>query len=128
MSAKNSVLVYFIIDHTSAMEIRFVDSTGQVTGIYKSNFSGEINMLNRYFRGTEVPEYKCGYDGKMILRGKDTTVVDFSLENKCQHISFMKDGELYSEDITLEGIGYLKKMKFKVNEIKPLPSDTISAK
>ena len=67
-----------IIDHTSSMEIRFIDSTGYVTGIYKSNFSGEINMLNKYFTGVEVPDYKCGYGGKIIFKGKDTTEVDFS--------------------------------------------------
>ncbi|MGE0637462.1 MAG: hypothetical protein AB7P01_13545 [Bacteroidia bacterium] len=114
-----------IIDHTSAMEIRFTDSTGYVTGIYKSNFSGEINMLNKYFTGDEVPQYKCGYDGKIILKGKDTTEIDFSVQNKCQHISFMLDGTLYSEDISLEGIGYLKKLRFKVNEIPPAPTQEI---
>ena len=116
-----------IIDHTSAMEIRFTDSTGYVTGIYKSNFSGEINMLNKYFTGDEVPEYKCGYDGKIILKGKDTTEVDFSVQNKCQHISFMLDGTVYSEDISLEGIGYLKKLRFKVSEIPPAPTQEIKA-
>lgn len=112
-----------IIDHTSAMEIHFTDSTGAITGIYKSNFSGEINLLNKYFTGDEVPEYKCGYDGKIILKGKDTTEVDLSLKNKCQHISFRVDGKLYSEDISLEGIGYLKKLRFKVSDTQPLPSE-----
>ncbi len=108
-----------VIDHTSAMEIRFSDSTGNVIGIYKSNFSGEINLLNKYFTGDETPQFKCGYDGKIILKGSDTTEVDFSLKNKCQHISFLFEGNVYSEDISLEGIGYLKKLRFKVSEIKP---------
>ncbi len=116
-----------IIDHTSAMEIRFTDSTGYVTGIYKSNFSGEINMLNKYFTGDEVPEYKCGYDGKIILKGKDTTEVDFSVQNKCQHISFMLDGTVYNEDISLEGIGYLKKLRFTVSEIPTVPTQEIKS-
>ena len=71
-----------IIDHTSSMEIRFTDSTGNITGIYKSNFSGEINMLNKYFTGDEVPQYKCGYDGKITLNGRDTTELNFSVQNK----------------------------------------------
>jgi hypothetical protein len=116
-----------IIDHSSAMEIRFTDSLGHVTGIYKSNFSGEINMLNKYFTGDDVPQFKCGYDGKIILKGKDTTEVDFSVQNKCQHISFMLDGTVYSEDISLEGIGYLKKLRFKVSEIPLAPAQEIKA-
>lgn len=116
-----------IIDHTSAMEIRFTDSTGYETGIYKSNFSGEINMLNKYFTGDEVPEYKCGFDGKIILKGKDTTAVDFSVQNKCQHISFMIDGTVYTEDISLEGIGYLKKLRFTVSEIPTVPAQEIKS-
>lgn len=119
-----------IIDHTSAMEIRFTDTTGYVTGIYKSNFSGEINMLNKYFTGDEVPEYKCGYDGKIVLKGKDTTELNFSVKNKCQHISFILDGKVYSEDISLEGISYLKKLRFKVNEIPPaqeIKTDTLNS-
>ena len=116
-----------VIDHTSAMEIRFTDSTGYVTGIYKSNFSGEINMLNKYFTGDDVPQYKCGYDGKIILKGKDTTEVNFSVQNKCQHISFMLDGTVYSEDISLEGIGYLKKLRFTVSEIPTIPAQEIKA-
>lgn len=103
-----------IINHSSAMEIQFTDTLGNITGIYKTNFSGEINMLNKYFTGVEVPEYKCGYDGKIILKGKDTTEVDFSIKNKCQHISFMLDGTIHSEDISLEGIAYFKKLRFKV--------------
>lgn len=121
-----------IIDHTSAMEIRFTDSTGHVTGIYKSNFSGEINMLNKYFTGDEVPEYKCSYDGIIILKGKDTTEIDFSVQNKCQHISFMYEGAAYTEDISLEGIGYLKKLRFTVSEIptvhaQEIKSDTLNS-
>ncbi|MGE3825523.1 MAG: hypothetical protein AB7G44_14975, partial [Bacteroidia bacterium] len=58
-------------------------------------------------------------------KGKDTTEIDFSVQNKCQHISFMLDGTLYSEDISLEGIGYLKKLRFKVNEIPPAPTQEI---
>lgn len=116
-----------IIDHTSAMEIRFTDSTGYETGIYKSNFSGEINMLNKYFTGDEVPEFKCGYDGKIILKGKDTTEVNFSVQNKCQHISFMLDGTVYNEDISLEGIGYLKKLRFTVSDIPSVPTQEIKS-
>jgi hypothetical protein len=114
-----------IIDHTSSMEIRFTDSTGNITGIYKSNFSGEINMLNKYFTGDEVPQYKCGYDGKITLNGRDTTELNFSVQNKCQHISFLFDGAIYTEDISLEGIGYLKKLRFKVSEVPPTPSQEI---
>ncbi len=116
-----------IIDHTSSMEISFTDSTGNVTGIYKSNFSGEINMLNKYFTGDEVPEYKCSYDGKIILKGKDTTEVDFSVKNKCQHISFIFEGTTYTEDISLEGIGFLKKLRFKVSEIPAIPTQEIKS-
>ncbi len=115
-----------IIDNTSAMEIQFTDSSGTITGIYKSNFSGEINMLNKYFTGEQVPQNKCGYDGKIILKGKDTTQVFFSLKNKCQHISFTSNGSVFSEDISLEGISYLKKLRFKVSDIVPVPSQKTS--
>lgn len=112
-----------VIDHSSSMEIQFLDTaSGQVVGIYKTNFSGEINMLNKYFPGTAVPQYKCGYEGKIILRGRDTTEVDFSLQNKCQHISFLLDGNVYSEDILYEGVGYLKKLRFKASDLKSASS------
>lgn len=110
-----------VIDHTSAMEIQFTDTSGNITGIYKTNFSGEINMLNKYFTGAEVQQFKCGSEGKIILKGRDTTEVDFSLQNKCQHISFQLNGNIYTEDVSFEGIGYLKKLRFKVKDIKPLP-------
>ena len=84
-------------------------------------------MLNKYFTGDEVPQYKSGYDGKIILKGKDTTEVNFSVQNKCQHISFMLDGTVYSEDISLEGIGYLKKLRFTVSEIPTIPAQEIKA-
>jgi len=121
-----------VIDHSSAMEIHYTDSAGKIIGIYKSNFSGEINMLNKYFTGAEVPEYKCGYDGKILLKGKDTTEVDFSIQNKCQHISFILNGNRYSEDISLEGIGYFKKLRFKVSDsqlmlIEQAKKDTVDS-
>ena len=103
-----------IIDHTSSMQIIFYDTLGNTAGIYKSNNTEEINLLNKFFTGNEALENKCSYTGKIMLHGKTEKEIIFNLDNKCIYILFQLDGKIYIEDISLEGIKYFKKLKYKV--------------
>lgn len=105
-----------IIDKTTEMEIHYTNYFGEEVGMYKTNFSGEINMLNKYFNGVEITAgEQCYPEGFIILKNRtDSFHVELGLDNNCQRIVFTLDGEKHAEDITLEGVTFFKRNRFEI--------------
>ncbi|HEX38052.1 MAG TPA: hypothetical protein ENG70_04235 [Candidatus Cloacimonetes bacterium] len=70
-----------------------------------------ITKVLGFISNKRAPLYKCGYTGSIIFLGEANSFVvqkmEFTAESGCEHIVFTYEGELFSRQLTEEGIAFL---------------------
>lgn len=72
----------------------------------------EIKRLVAGINGGTAPEYKCGYDGKILLKkgGEVLLNIDYNLDPDCQHAAYIIGEEMKFTLFTEDGISLLEEL------------------
>jgi hypothetical protein len=100
-----------MIEKSTKVEVFvFEKSTGQ-NGIkaYESNDQSRIQEFKNYFTSKHAPSYQSGYNGKIVFTfGKKNLNVLFNLQPETTHIAYMIEYNLYTRQLSKEGVEFLK--------------------
>jgi hypothetical protein len=76
---------------------------------YESNNVGRIQQWKNFIEDdTAVAFGDCPREGKIIFRtSEDSTVMKFSLQERCRYVSYELDGLEYDKSLSKEGIAFI---------------------
>ena len=87
------------------INIMFKDGNDEFQQVFNTTDKTEIEKYSTIISSNTAPQYKCGYSGNIIFTYKDGSIrdCDFNLDESCNHIVYIEDGDFISKEITPEG-------------------------
>ena len=79
---------------------------------YETNDIDKIKMWKNYIDEKSTVTGDCTYEGKLIFKVyEDSTVMQFSLHDGCEQVSYKLNDTLFVKKLTASGIQFLNSLK-----------------
>ncbi len=85
--------------------IHFKNGNDELQKVFNSTVKEEFEKFTTIISDKTAPKYKCGYTGNIVYSYADGSIrdCDFNIDESCNHIVYMENGDLVSKEITPEG-------------------------
>lgn len=101
-----------LIQETDVVKV-YISSGATVPMVhYETNDIDKIKMWKNYIDENSNATGDCNYEGKLIFKVyEDSTLMQFSLQNGCEQVSYKLNDTLFVKKLTPEGISFLNSLK-----------------
>lgn len=91
----------------------YINSTAGVQIVhYESNDIEKIKKWKTYIDEKSIATGDCNYEGKLVFKVyEDSTLMQFSLQEGCEQVSYTLNDTLFVKKFTTEGINFLNSLK-----------------
>lgn len=101
-----------LIQETNLVKVFIVSNDNIPVVHYETNDIDKIKMWKNYIDENSTGASNCNYEGKLVFRVyDDSTIMQFSLQNECEQVSYILNDSLFVKKFTPEGISFLNSLK-----------------
>lgn len=101
-----------LIQETNLVKVFIVSNENIPVVHYETNDIDKIKMWKNYIDENSTGASNCNYEGKLVFRVyDDSTIMQFSLQNECEQVSYILNDSLFVKKFTPEGISFLNSLK-----------------